>query len=288
MTGEAEVLDRGDEIETPQAVPEPAAATPEPATEAPKEDVPRGEDGKFIPKGVFDNRLRGEREAREAAERRAAELEAQLGQVSRTEDVAKAEEKIVSLEKQHAKLLMDGEQEKAAETMREIRLMERQVAIQQATHMSAQAKDQAREEMRMELTIERLESTHPQLSPASEEYNQELVDDVLGWQQVMMQRDRLPPSQALAKAVDKVMKAVAKDKPTEAPKEGLAAASTRGQDQLTKNLATDKAQPPSMRDAGMDSDKTGVTGIPDIKNLSAEEYAALPESTKAKLRGDFV
>jgi len=287
MTGEAEVLDRGDEY-TPEVKPDPALAQASelPKDEAPKaEEKPRDEEGKFIPKGVFDNRLRTEREAREAAERRAQELEAQLGQVSRTEDVAKVEEKIVSLEKMHAKLLLDGEHEKAAETMRDIRLMERQVAIQQATHLSAQAKDSAREEIRMELVIERLESGHPELNPQHEDYNQELVDDVLGWQQVLMQRNRLPPSAALAKAVEKVM--VKKQAVPDEPKAGLAAAS-RKDDQLSKNLATDKAQPPSMKEAGMDSDKTGVTGVPRMSELTPEQYDALPESTKAKLRGDIV
>jgi hypothetical protein len=285
MTSEAEVLDRGDTYTPELNTPEPEV-TPEPVPEAPKaEEKPRDEDGKFIPKGVFDNRLRSEREAREAAERRAQELEAQLGQVSRTEDVAKMEEKIVSLEKQHAKLLLDGEHEKAAETMRDIRLTERQVAIQQASHMSSQAKDQAREEIRMELAIERLESSHPELNPQHESYNQELVDDVLGWQQVLIQRNRLPPAAALTKAVEKVM---SKGAPVpEGPKAGLAAAS-RKDDQITKNLATDKAQPPSMKDAGMDSDKTGVTGVPKMSDLTPDQYDALPDSTKAKLRGDIV
>jgi hypothetical protein len=290
MTGEAEVLDRGDELTPEVNTPEPAPApesAPEPAPEpAPKaEDKPRDEDGKFIPKGVFDNRLRSEREAREAAERRAQELEARLGQVSRNEDVQKIEQLIVAAEKMHAKLLLDGEHEKAAETMRDIRLMERQVAIQQASHMSTQAKDQAREEIRMELAIERLEASHPELNPQHESYNQELVDDVIGWQQVLIQRNRLSPSVALAKAVEKVM---SKGAPVpEGPKAGLAAAS-RKDDQITKNLATDKAQPPSMKDAGMDSDKTGVTGVPRISDLTPEQYDALPESTKAKLRGDVL
>jgi hypothetical protein len=66
------------------------------------------------------------------------------------------------------------------------------------------------------------------------------------------------------------------------------AAASRKDDQLSKNLATDKAQPPSMKEAGMDSDKTGVTGVPRMSELTPEQYDALPESTKAKLRGDIV
>jgi hypothetical protein len=59
-------------------------------------------------------------------------------------------------------------------------------------------------------------------------------------------------------------------------------------DQVKKNLDTQARQPASMRDVGMDSDKAGVKGDIDVSKLSADEFAALPESTKAKLRGDLL
>ena len=57
---------------------------------------------------------------------------------------------------------------------------------------------------------------------------------------------------------------------------------------VEKSLATQNAQPSTMRDAGMDSDKLGKTGLPDVGKLTVEEYAALPESTRARLRGDYL
>jgi hypothetical protein len=254
-----------------------------PETAAPEVKVEKDAD-KFIPKGVFDNRLRGEREAREAAERRAQELEARLGQLSRTEDVTKAEVEITNLEKRHGQLLLEGDHEQAASIMRDIRLKERQISIQQANHMSTQTKDAAREEMRVEMVIERLEATHDILNPNHASYDQSVVDDVLGWQQVLIQRERLPPSKALAMAVDKVMRTGKNEAPSKA---GLGAAAA-GHDQVSKNLATDKAQPASLHNAGLDSDKAGINGKVDITKLTADEYAALPESTKAKLRGDVL
>jgi hypothetical protein len=298
-----EVLDRGDEIEQVQTQPEtPAtepevkveAATPEEAAPAATEEGderPRDESGKFIPKGVFDNRLRAEREAREAAERRAIELETQMGQISRSVDVQKLDEQITEMEKQHAKWLLDGEHEKAAEVMGKIRLTERQIAIQQATAMTSQAKEQAREEIRLDLAIERLETAYPEMNPQSESYDQEKVDDVLSWQRIYMERLRLNPSAALVKAAEKVMTTSQAQAPSK-QEPGLGAvkdaAAGRQSQQLQKNIQTAKAQPPDMASVGLDSDKAGMKGSIDPTQLSYEEFNALPESTKAKLRGDMV
>jgi hypothetical protein len=74
----------------------------------------------------------------------------------------------------------------------------------------------------------------------------------------------------------------------EAPSKAGLGAAAAGHDQVSKNLATDKAQPASLHNAGLDSDKAGINGKVDITKLTADEYAALPESTKAKLRGDVL
>ena len=40
---------------------------------------------------------------------------------------------------------------------------------------------------------------------------------------------------------------------------------------------------------GLDSDKLGATSTtPDVNQMPREEFDALPESTKARMRGDFV
>lgn len=292
------VVDRGDDLVPPvdKAAGEAAAAADpaqvenqEPAKET---EQPRGEDGRFIPKAVFDNRLRGEREAREAAERRAAELEIQLGKVTHTEETSKLEEQISNLEALHAQQLLDGKKDEAAKTMRDIRMTERRIALQENDRMSIQQREQTKEEIRLDLAIDRLEGQYDMMNPQSENYNQEAVDDVLGWQRVYMSRDRLPPSQALMRAADKVMGMYSKSAPPAEKKSddtGLNAAhdTPRKESQLKKNLDADKAQPPSLSSVGHDSDKAGVKDTLDMSKLSAEEYDALPEATKAKLRGDF-
>jgi len=294
--GGTEVIDRGDSIVSEsEAVVEKAEETVEDAAPAPAakaEEAPRDPDtGKFIPKGVFDSRMGKEREAREAAERRAAELEAQLGKVSRSEDVAKLEESIEALEKQHAKLILDGDHERASQVMRDIRMTERRISNQMNAENMAQYVSQTREEMKLDDAISRLESTYAPLNPNDGSFNQELVDDVLGWQQVYITRDRLSPSAALTKAADKVMASVKTDAPTAAPAAGLSAGQTpessRKAEQVAKNIAAAAAQPASLKLAGKDGDKAGITGSIDMNTISDEDYLALPESMKAQLRGDL-
>ena len=261
-------------------------------TDAPKVDEPaRDPDtGKFVPKARFDEQLGKERLARETAERRYAELEAKLGQVSRSEDVAKLEESVTVMEQQHAKLLLDGDHEAAAKVMRDIRLTERKIALQESSERMNETASQTREAIKMDMVIEKLESTYAALNPNGEEYNAELVDEVLGWQSVYMERHRMSPSQALAKAADKVMATQAAPAAAE-PAKGLSAAQAaapgRKQDQVSKNLAAAGAQPASTKGIGQDSDKAGLAGKIDVNNLTPEDFEALPESMRAQLRGDL-
>lgn len=261
-------------------------------TDAPKVDEPaRDPDtGKFVPKARFDEQLGKERLARETAERRYAELEAKLGQVSRSEDVAKLEESVTVMEQQHAKLLLDGDHEAAAKVMRDIRLTERKIALQESSERMSQTASETRESIKMDMVIEKLESTYAALNPNGDEYNAELVDEVLGWQSVYMERHRMSPSQALAKAADKVMATQAAPAAAE-PAKGLSAAQAaapgRKQDQVSKNLAAAGAQPASTKGVGQDSDKAGLVGKIDVNNLTPEDFEALPESMRAQLRGDL-
>ena len=163
-------VDRGDnlEIETP-VVETPEVETPElevkePEVKEPESKEPevkeRDDQGRFIPKGRFDEAVGKERAARETAERKLAELQATLKQVDRNANAEKLESEIVGLEKQHSKLLLDGDHEKAAELMSQIRLKERTIAIQEATHLTASVKNEMREERRYDAAVESLEATY--------------------------------------------------------------------------------------------------------------------------------
>ena len=293
-------VDRGDnlEIETP-VVETPEVETPElevkePEVKEPESKEPevkeRDDQGRFIPKGRFDEAVGKERAARETAERKLAELQATLKQVDRNANAEKLESEIGGLEKQHSKLLLDGDHEKAAELMSQIRLKERTIAIQEATHLTASVKNEMREELRYDAAVESLEATYDALNPAHDDFDADLIDLVLGAQRTYIENERLTPSAALVKAAKTVMGKLGAR--TEAVSEkGLAAgkvAQDRKVAQVEKNIDTAKRQPASMKDSGIDSDKAGQVGNVDVTKLSREEFAALPAATKAKLRGDML
>lgn len=294
-SGEDLSVGRGDtldELIADEAKPIEAPVEAPVAPEAPVEAPPRDPDtGKFVPKARFDEQLGKERLARETAERKYAELETKLGQVSRSEDISKLEAGVTEMEKQHAKLLLDGNHEKASEIMRDIRLTERKIALQESNERMKQTAQETRESIKMDMVIERLEATHSVLNPAAEDYNPELVEEVLGWQSVYMERYRLSPSAALQKASDKVMAGQSAPAAV-APQKGLSAAQTgvsdRKQAQVGKNVAAAAAQPAALKGVGQDNGKFGAGGKIDVASMSMEDFDALPESMRAQLRGDLV
>jgi len=278
-----------EEVAEEEAVEE-AVDTPE---EDKAEEPARDEKGRFagIPKARFDEAVGKEREAREAAERRAAELERQLAERAqaqvKTEQTEELETKISEMEKQHAQFLLDGEAEKAAELMRSIRHTERQIARAEAQADARTTTSQILEAERFELAVAKLEADYSTLNPKSETYDPELVEMILDRQARLVQGG-MPPSQAITNATDFVMKRVARD---EAPaQQGLAAAKVpdRKAEQVKKNLEVQAKQPPSMKDVGLDSDKLGEKAMPNVAQMTLEEFNALPATTKARLRGDML
>lgn len=263
------------------------------AKAAADEERARDEKGRFIPVSRHKDVLEKERERADIAERKLAELNDQLKQVDRNVDVQKLETEITELEKAHAKALLDGDADKAAEHMRAIRLKERTIAIQESDRLSSRAKDQAREEVRLDMAIERLEAAYPQLNEKSDEFDQTLTEMVLSSQRTYIERDRMAPADALVKAAATVMEkfktalpaAAADEKGLQAAKD---AAKERTEAQVKANLDAAAKTPAALKDAGKDSDKGGLTEKVDVKKLTDEEFRALPDATKARLRGDLL
>ena len=298
--------------EEPKVEPKAEEPVEEPKVEEVAEEEKHPQDpktGKFepkIPKSRFDEQVGKEREAREAAERRAAELERQLAErqrgeqkqaeeATRTAELEALEAKASELEQQHAQLLLDGDVKKAAEVMKEIRHTERSIAKAETAAETQQIIAQVSEGERMNVVIARLESDYPTMNPQSAEYDDALVNFALAEQARLIQTAGMRPSEALDTAARTVMERFGKKaEPEPEPKtdEGLAKAAQTVQDrktaQVQKNLETDAKQPPSVKDVGLDSDKLGEKQVPTAANMTLEEFQALPESVKARMRGDSV
>lgn len=284
------------EATTPAAAPAAKAAEPaEPAPKAaePEPEAPRDEKGRFIPVDRHKDILEKERERANTALRKLDELQTQLKQVTQSENTDKLEAEIVTLEGQYSKLILDGDHEQAAKLMSQIRLKERTIQNVQSEHLSAQARASAAEEIRMEMAITSLEEAYPMLKSDHENYDQDIVDMVLGTQRSLIENERMAPSAALAKAAQKVMSKImpaVKEEP--APKPGLGAAEgakERTQAQVAKNLETARKQPAALKDAGVDSTAAGQTSQEvDPTRMTYEEFAALPDAVRSRMRGDMV
>lgn len=278
------------------------------ATGEDKEDAldeqPRDSQGKFtkkeksaddsvIPKSRFDSAVQKERERAEAAERELAEIRRAQQQIARGADIGKLEVEVRDLRAEANKALIAGDSEKAAEMTEKADRLNRQIAIEQARDMTAAAKEQAREEIRWDMTLESIENKYPALDDKSDEFDQDLTDDVVDAMEGIMRRERLPRSQALLKAVKRVMER--RDTSSASKDDGAPKGLDRGPEKdrkeaaVQKNLDAANRQPASSKRTGADSDRHGQTApVPSADQMTYEEFSALPEATKAKMRGDHV
>lgn len=226
---------------------------------------------------------------------REAELRAQIEALTRTsstdaatKSVAEIETDIEALEAKHKQALDDGKSEVATSLLREIRIRERQIADLRSEGLSERARALAVEQVRVDLLIARLEDQFPQINPDSDEYDQDAVDEVLFLRQ-SFEAKGLPSSEALSRAMKYVF-ASAPAKPADAPeKKGLAAtgpASNRKPAAVAKAVDAAKRTPAAVDVVGLDSDKKGGGLEGNVAEMTEEEFEALPESTKARLRGD--
>lgn len=318
---DASALDRGDSLVAPEVTTEPVVddkvadifddekkddpadepkdePVDDPKDEPVDEDKPRDKSGKFeakIPKSRFDEAVGKERDAREAAERRAAELERQLKageqEAVRTVEIEKVEADIAALEEKHAELITDGKSKEAAAVMKEIRMAERQIARAEADAAATQRINQTMEKQRFDTVVARVEADYPAFNPDSETYDADLVELVLTKQSNLMRSQGLSASSAMEMAAKEVAGRFLTKEEVKEEAKGLAKANvaeSRKEEQVKKNLDTQKRQPASLKESGIDSDKLGKTSEMDMSTMTADEINALPEATRARLRGDFV
>lgn len=316
MTTEIDLAtaDRGDTF-TPEAAGAPEAEAPaerkvdvavesqEPATEeAPKQEEAQPEaveeakpvekaekerkTSDFIPRERFNEAITKERAKAEAAQARARELEERLATQQVSEDIAESQKVLKDLIKQRNSLLGDGEMDKASEVDEKIFDLQSAIADKKAQSKLELAKEEAKEEIRYDAVVSKIELEHPQLNPDAEEYDTELVAEVRALMRGYQAELRLSPSAALQRAANRLFgkaKAAATEEPAKTEEAGV----RRKAEATTRNINVSKAQPASTREVGLDHDKRG--GGLDAKTvikLPQEEFAKLGEDVLAKLRGD--
>jgi hypothetical protein len=247
------------------------------------EDEPR------IPKSRFDKQLAKEREQREAVERRAAELEEQLKANKATEDLAQAKEHLQKLIKERNAFLADGKLEQAEAKDLEILEFQSEAAAKQARAQANVAKEQAKEEMRYDAVVTRMEKDFPQINPDAEEFDATVVREVQAVMTGFQQALRLPASQALERAVKLVLGEPKTDEPGQKEDKSAEAGMRRKAEAVERNTKVADKQPPKTDKVGVDHDKAGGGfTAKDVMKMTQDEFSKLSDEALAKMRGDFI
>lgn len=255
------------------------------------EDKPKGKGGR-IPLSRHEKILAKERERRQ-------ELEQQLAQFQRGNEVAKvntditaAETKVIELEKKYHAALGDGDIDEAAKLMREIRVLDRDISDLKADMKSAAAESRAVERVRYSVALERVEEAYPELNQDHESYNPELTQDVVDLKATYEGRG-LTPTAALQKAVKRLMGTEGRDQKvaTEVTPRVNASdvAAARKKDAVGKVLDATRRQPPGSRNVGLNSDALGGgLNAKDVMRMGHDDFVKLSDDALSKMRGDEV
>lgn len=304
--------DRGDDF-TPTGADAPDTKTPPTAedkaavgvtaddkleTKPEGEAKPEGEDkGKprkdtRIPLARHEELLARERERRQAVETELANARQGQRIASTNEAITKSEEKLLTLETEHAKLVTDGEPAKAAAKMTEIRKLERSI-IESRAELNVQAAEaRAYERVRYDMVCDRIEEAYPALNEKHESFDAEKSAEVMELMQGYIATGKYNRADALQKAVKVLMPVVTtrQERAVESDvKVDAAAVAAETRKAAAREKAADAAgkQPPDISKVGIDSDKMGgKLDASKVIKLSQEQFAKLDEETLSKMRGD--
>lgn len=280
-----------------KAKPAAPPADPEPEPDADPEAAPaKGKKDTRIPLARHEALLTKERETNAALVAQLAQYQQGAKVAALNTDLTAADTKIVGLEKEYAKLLADGEVDKAVAVMADIRRTEREASEARSDMKIAAAQAVAIETTRYRMSLERIEAAFPVLNEDHDDFDAELAGDVADLK-TTYERKGMTPTDALQKAVKKLIPAETTkqaDATTVAPRvtaadAAAAVAAERKKEAVAKALAATGKTPPSTAKVGVDSDKDGGTiSAKDVLKMNFKDFSALNEETLSRMRGDIL
>lgn len=230
----------------------------------------------MIPKRRLDDVVAKQRKA----EQEAAELRKELA-----EALAKAQAipaiDVRALSKQRNEAVLDGDLDKAAEIDEQLHAATQQTASEPIDMDALEARVEAKMELKSTLTS--VFKEYPQLDTDSDVFDEDLNAEALVFQSAYLNQGYLP-AEAVRRAANAAVRVVRPELLTETV-EPKAAVKTR-KTNVKGNVEASNAQPPKMNQ-GESGGKTSSEMV-DITKLTDEEFDALPEATRARMRGDLV
>lgn len=276
---EAELLEEPEaEAEAEEEAPEAEAEEEAPEAEAPAED---GEHLK-VPKDRFDE----VNERMKKAEARQAELERKLEGITKEPAPAPEPEPepydYAAKEKAAMDALLEGDQDAYAALRAEIRTAEKEETLREARAIAETGDAQSREALSFEEAGAQIEASMPQLSIESENYNSDAREEMLDLFVGYAQSGNYTRVEALQRSADKIARMYGFDVESATPPDNvvdLKPTNIKNKVQIASN------QPPNMKGkAAGEAEQSNSR----VMTMSDEEFDALPESAKRRMRGDIL
>ena len=230
----------------------------------------------MIPKRRLDDVVAKQRKA----EQESAELRKELAEALAKAQAIPAVD-IRALSKQRNEAVLDGDLDKAAEIDEQIHASTQQAKSEPIDMEALEARVEAK--MELKSTLASVFKEYPQLDTDSDSFDEDLNAEALVFQSAYLNQGYLP-----AEAVRRAAKAavlVVRPELMSTVEETKTEVKTR-KTNVKGNVDASNAQPPKMSQ-GESGGKTSSEMI-DITKLTDEEFDALPEATRARMRGDHV
>jgi hypothetical protein len=246
-------------------------------------DDEAGTEGR-VPKSRFDE----VNERMKKAEAKVEGLEKQLETVieGKTEEIV-PEYDYEGKEKEAMDAILEGDTKKYAEIRAEIRAAERQDTLREAEKLAEKGDRTLKETLTFEEAGAKIEEQYPELSQKSEIFNEAAREELLDLYVGYAKSGSYTSVQALqkaAKVVAKVYDLGAKDEVVEDKEPDNVV--TLKQPDVKKKIKVAEDQPPELESRAPGT--SGAEPTIDVVNMPDDEFEALPESTKRRLRGDVL
>lgn len=163
--------------------------------------TPRTGKGKFIPLERHEKLLKKERARREELEAQLQQSRAGREMAAANETLSQIEDELTAMEEKYNDLLAEGDTKAATRMMTEIRRKNAELNAATIAQRDAEIMARAVEKVRYDEALDRIERAYPQLDPDSEEYDEDVYQDVVDLMQAG-QRRGLSATKALQRAVD--------------------------------------------------------------------------------------
>ena len=257
-----------------------AEAEPEAALEEPEvEEKPASK--KMVPKARLDEVLNKQK----ALQKQIDDMKAAQAPAAE----APEEFDFGAKELEYQNLLLDGEAEKAAQLRADIRQAERVQIEYEMTQKMSDTVSNNHQATALQQAATTLEAEFPMFDQRSSQYDEAMTQEVIELRDAFIIKGENPVA-ALSKAAKFV---ISENGLVDiAPALSSTTAPATNQDevakkraQVSKKLSAASAQPPEMQGEGT---ATRTDKALDVSNMTEDEFAALPEATLKRLRGDIM